>query len=68
MGKFNSLKIRHFFLTITLMNESFIKISNQMKKKHGDHIECFGVRHNVGDVVGCFLNADTHCISKRRKR
>lgn len=35
-----------------------------MKKKHGDHIESFGVRHSVGDVVGCFLDAETNCISK----
>jgi hypothetical protein len=35
-------------------------------KRHGNHGERFGIRYIVGDVVGCFLDADRNCISKRR--
>jgi hypothetical protein len=35
-----------------------------MKKKHADHTESFGVKMKIGDVVGCFLNADLNSISK----
>lgn len=37
-----------------------------MKKKHGDHIESFGVKYRVGDIVGCLLDADRNCISKKK--
>lgn len=36
-----------------------------MKKQHGVHIESFGERHHVGDVIGCFLDADRGCLSKK---
>lgn len=36
----------------------------QMEKLHGDHKEVFGVKYSVGDIVGCFLDADDHNISK----
>ena len=39
-----------------------------MEKKHGDHTESFGIRHNVGDIVGCFLDADLNRISKKGLR
>lgn len=38
-----------------------------MQKNHGDHIEAFGVRQSVGDVVGCFLDAGKGCISKKNE-
>lgn len=39
-----------------------------MTKKHGDHIESFGVKYRVGDIVGSFLDADRNCISKNIER
>lgn len=36
-----------------------------MEKRHVNHAESFGVKHNVGDVVGCFLDADRNFISKK---
>lgn len=36
-----------------------------MKKQHGIHIESFGERSHLGDVIGCFLDADRRCLSKK---
>lgn len=50
----------------TVYGIAFRRFFPQMEKRHADHVECFGVRHHVGDVVGCFLDANRHCISKER--
>ena len=37
-----------------------------MEKMHANHTESFGVRYDIGDVVGCFLDADMNFISKKK--
>jgi hypothetical protein len=38
-----------------------------MEKKHGDHVESFGEKIKVHDVVGCFLDAGRNVISKSKE-
>ena len=39
-----------------------------MERSHGGHKEPFGSRLVVGDIVGCFLDADRSSISKIDKK